>query len=179
MITGPAGSGKTTLGRALALRIGAPHLDLDDVTADLVDAHLVAHPDRDQAEGLGALRTRRYEQMAVAARDVLATDPTVGLVLIAPFTSEISSAGAWSGWAQSLGVDEGDVHLVWLAVPAQERFARMAGRGAPRDASTLAAAGSGDGLGTAAPPVVDALVVDALRPVPDQVDTVVQRFGNA
>ncbi|MFX6759512.1 shikimate kinase, partial [Acinetobacter baumannii] len=38
VVAGVAGSGKTTLGRALATRLGAPLVDLDSVTSPLLDA---------------------------------------------------------------------------------------------------------------------------------------------
>uniref|UniRef100_UPI00109BBFD3 shikimate kinase n=1 Tax=Microbacterium sp. K35 TaxID=2305440 RepID=UPI00109BBFD3 len=38
VVAGVAGSGKTTLGRALAAELGVPLLDLDAVTTPLLDA---------------------------------------------------------------------------------------------------------------------------------------------
>lgn len=179
MVAGPAGSGKTTLGQALALRVRARHLDLDDVTADLVAEFLAAHPDLDHASAFRELRTRRYRELAAQARESLAARPLDDLVLIAPFTAEISSDDLWRAWLADVDTAPDRAHLVWLSVSPQERLRRMAVRAAARDVSTLAAAEGGDGLPRLDPPAVPCLILDALLPIPTQVDSVLQHFGNA
>jgi sugar-phosphatase len=178
MIAGPAGCGKTTLGVALAQRLGAPYLDLDDVTLDLVTRFLAEHPEQGEAEALLALRDRRYAELVRAARRLLDSDPHTDAVLIAPFTAEISAPDRWSRWLADLAVPAEHVHLVWLTLPRRVRLERMAARAASRDASLLAATDSPDALPEAPPPVVPSLVLDALLPATELVDRVLQRFGN-
>jgi sugar-phosphatase len=178
MIAGPAGSGKTTLGVALAERLGAPYLDLDDVTVDLVARFRHDHPDRGEAEVLLALRDRRYAELVQAARRLLASGGSSDVVLIAPFTAEIASTQRWEGWIEQLGTGAVRTHLVWLTLTRRDRLARMAARGATRDASLLAATDSPEELPEAPAPMVPCLVLDALLPAADQVERVLQHFGN-
>ncbi len=174
MITGPAGSGKTTLGLALAEQLGSATRDLDDVAVDLLADYRRSHPGGTEADALEALRDERYARLAEAARAVLVDDSFPSLVLIAPFTAETSSAARWSEWLAEVGVPDERAHVVWLAVPAQERLRRLAERGAVRDTEVVA---TGD-LPEPGAPSVPALVIDARMAVADQVEAVVQRFGN-
>jgi sugar-phosphatase len=178
MIAGPAGSGKTTLGLALADRLGTPYLDLDDVTFDLVARFRREHPERGEAESLLALRDRRYAELLQAARRLLADEGGRDVVLIAPFTAEIAATQAWERWIEQLGIGPDRSHLVWLTLPRRDRLARIAARGATRDASLLAATESPEQLTEAPAPVVPCLALDALLPAMDQVNRVLQHFGN-
>lgn len=183
MVAGPAGSGKTTTGTALADRLGATVVDLDEVTHELVSRFLAEHPDVDEPQALALLRDDRYAELGRRVRTQVAVGTAGVVVAIAPFTREISAEAALTGWAQAVGLPLEDVHVVWLDLPPQVRLARMLARGASRDATVLAAA-EGDagtelgGLPSSPTPVVPHLRVDAARPVGEQVDAVVQRFGN-
>lgn len=178
VIAGPAGSGKSTLGVALADRLQAPYLDLDDATEALVGAFRDAHPDLSEAQALAQVREDRYSELARQARAVIADQAPQALVLIAPFTAEIGSLGRWLQWIADLGESEGSAHLVWLALAPGERRARMAARGATRDADLLEDTGASRELPPAREPAVDCLVIDALLPTATEIDLVVQRFGN-
>ena len=177
MIAGPAGSGKTTLGLALTEVLGSCCLDLDDVTSALVAQFIGAHPEHDEPSALGRLREARYELLAARARERVGIDAAI--VLIAPFTTEKSSAAGWQAWISVLGVPESSLHLVWLDLPPQVRLERMAARAATRDATVLATAGVSAPLPDPVAPAVPHLSVDARLPVAEQVRIVVQRFGNA
>jgi predicted kinase len=174
MITGPAGSGKTTFGVALAERLGAVSLDLDDVTEPLVSIYLADHPGAREAETLTLLREARYEALAAAASTALSDPRVPAVVLIAPFTAEVSSPERLAAWLGRLGVVETQSHVIWLSIPSAERLRRLESRAATRDITTVA---SGT-LPEPTPPQVPAVVVDARRPVGELVDEVVQRFGN-
>jgi predicted kinase len=174
MITGPAGSGKSTLGRALAERLGAATVDLDDAAADVVARYRALHSEVTEAEALSLLREERYAVVAESARDLITEGQVPAVVLIAPFTSEISSLERWQSWVRDLGVPEERAHLVWLLITPDERLRRLAARGATRDAELVATGGVPEAV---APPV-PAVVVDAGLSVAEQVDLVVQRFGN-
>jgi predicted kinase len=178
MIAGPAGSGKTTTGLALAARLGAPTVDLDDETEGLVARFLADHPGLDEAQALAELREHRYAELAESARRQLGDGTGPDVVAIAPFTAEISSTRRWEGWAAAVGLPTDRIHLVWLTLPAGERLRRMAARAATRDASVLAGAGAGEALPEAVAPVVPCLAVDALLPVEQQVDLLMSRFDN-
>ena len=99
-VAGVAGSGKSTLGRALATALGLPLLDLDAVTNPLLDrlvgqvlpTHWLAAPHGE------LIREGRYAALRAVAGDVVAT--AGGAVLVAPFTAELAGGAAWDGWSR-------------------------------------------------------------------------------
>jgi sugar-phosphatase len=130
-VAGVAGSGKTTLGRALATTLGLPLLDLDSVTNPLLDtiadvawgAHWLAAPHQ------AAIRTGRYASLLAVAKDVV--DTTGGCVLVAPWTSELRGGEAWATLEGIVGRRLKVIHLTG----DPDLFAlRRSGRSEPRDA---------------------------------------------
>ena len=101
-VAGVAGSGKSTLGRALAKRLTLPLLDLDRLTNPVLDAipaerlggHWLAAPDR------AAIRDGRYAALRDTAADVVTTG--TGAVLVAPFTAELAGGAAFKRLAEAL-----------------------------------------------------------------------------
>ncbi|GLY04510.1 HAD-IA family hydrolase [Actinoplanes sp. NBRC 101535] len=148
-VAGVAGSGKTTLGRALAKTLGAPLLDLDTMTNPLLDSlpaealggHWLASPHR------ATIRDGRYAALLTVAVDVVATAGTA--VLVAPFTAELQKDDAWNRLRTVA-----DVRVVHLT-GAPDLFAeRRADRGADRDRHRAP-----DGPST--PPSIPVISVDA------------------
>src|ERR1700754_3340190 len=95
-VAGAAGSGKSTLGRALATALRLPLVDLDAVTNPLLD-HLVGSvfPAHWLAAPHGELvREGRYAALRAVAHDVVAT--AGGAVLVAPFTAELTGGSEWT-----------------------------------------------------------------------------------
>jgi len=174
MITGPAGSGKTTFGLALAERLGAASLDLDDVTSGLVADFRARRPDVTEAEALRLLREDRYSLLAACARDLLGEADLPALVLIAPFTAETSSPARWQAWIDSLGIPAERARLIWLSLTPEERLRRLSSRGASRDSQVVAEAD----LPEPTLPAVPAIILDASGPLEVQLQGVMQRFGN-
>jgi mannitol-1-/sugar-/sorbitol-6-phosphatase len=131
-VAGVAGSGKSTLGRALAAGLRLPLLDLDSITNPLLDrlpgsaldGHWLASPHR------AAIRDGRYAALRAVARDAVAT--AGGAVLVAPFTAEIAGGPDWRRLAGSVAPAE--VRLIHLRGDAELLAARRAARGEPRDA---------------------------------------------
>ena len=131
LVAGTAGSGKSTLGRALARRLEVPMLDLDTVTNPLLDAvpaetwdgHWLTSPVRE------SIRAGRYAALLATAGEVLAT--VNGCVLVAPFTRELSGGQEWRALVEAVGAAPHVVHLV--GDPAV-LSARRAQRGEDRDA---------------------------------------------
>jgi sugar-phosphatase len=113
-IAGPAGSGKTTLGRALARALGLPILDLDQITNPLLDG-LAGHlPGPHWLSGPAAadIRGARYAALRSAAADIVGVGS--GVLLVAPFTAELRGGGEWEA-------------LVSAVAPAELRLVRIAG----------------------------------------------------
>jgi sugar-phosphatase len=160
VVAGPAGSGKSTLGRALARRLAAPLLDLDTVTNALLDGLFAAtgaaghwNDDAHRAR----VRPARYATLlALAAEQV-----RVGLdvVLVAPFTAETRDGAAWERLGEALAPAE--PMLLWLDAPADVLAARVRARGEPRDAADVASRDP-------SPPRVPHTVVDATRSTGEQ-----------
>lgn len=132
LIGGPPGSGKSTLGRALAPRLPAALLDLDVATGPLTALvlELIGADDLADPQAAALTRERRYDTLLTLAADCLRGG--VSIVLVAPFGEERHPAG-WarvqarlSAWA--------DPQLIWLALPDDEQMRRLVRRGAARDA---------------------------------------------
>jgi mannitol-1-/sugar-/sorbitol-6-phosphatase len=142
VVTGVAGSGKSTLGRALASALGLPLLDLDSVTNPLLDrlvgpvlqAHWLAGPHGE------LIRAGRYAALRAVAGDVVAT--AGGAVLAAPFTAELAGGPAWDELVAAVAPAE--IRVLHLHADPALLAGRRAARGAPRDAHRPgdAAAGS-------------------------------------
>lgn len=132
VVAGVAGTGKSTLGRALAATLGAPLVDLDAVTNPLLDAL--------PAEALGGhwlssphaadIRAGRYAALRAVAADAVATAGSA--VLVAPFTAELQGAAEWDLLVEA--VAPATLTVVHLVGDAALLAARRAARGETRDA---------------------------------------------
>jgi sugar-phosphatase len=163
VVAGVAGTGKTTLGRALAGALGLPLLDLDSVTVPLLDrlgAHLPSGHWMTAPAEIG-IRAGRYAALREVARDVLSTGP--GAVLVAPFTAELRGGPEWRELAGALS--PAVLHVVYLSGPADLVRSRRALRGAARDRHRPDDA-------FVEPPAVDVLLLDAALPTERQLDHV-------
>jgi mannitol-1-/sugar-/sorbitol-6-phosphatase len=132
VVTGVAGSGKSTLGRGLATALGLPLLDLDAVTNPLLDrlvgpvlsTHWLGAPYG------GLIRDGRYAALRAVAGDVVAT--AGGAVLVGPFTAELTGGPAWAELAAAVAPAE--IRVVHLDGEPELLARRRTERGATRDA---------------------------------------------
>lgn len=134
VVAGTAGSGKSTLGRAIAEALRAPLVDLDSVTTPLLDAlpdgllgdHWLTSPHA------AAIRAGRYAALRATAADALATAGRV--VVVAPFTAELAGGAEWQQLRDALApVEPLVVHVDGdPAVLASRRTSRGASRDAHR-----------------------------------------------
>ena len=131
-VAGAAGSGKSTLGRALATALHLPLVDLDAVTNPLLDrlvgpvlpAHWLAAPHGE------LIREARYAALRAVAHDVVAT--AGGAVVVAPFTAELTGGPEWTELAAAVAPTE--LHVVHIDGDPELFARRRAARGAQRDA---------------------------------------------
>jgi sugar-phosphatase len=161
VVAGAAGTGKSTLGRALAHRIGAALLDLDDLTNPLLDA---CWPDdrghwNDDAHR-PVVRPARYAVLRSAAAAQVAAD--VDVVLVAPFTAELRGGEEWSELLAAVAPVAPVV--AWLVADVDVLAARLRDRAEPRDA--------GRTLAPVEAPAVPHLQLDAERPTADLVEAI-------
>ena len=131
VVAGPAASGKSTLGLALARELSLPILDLDTLTNALLEglsgSLLDGHHWNDPALR-GVIRPARYAAM----RSTLAEQVEVGsgAVLVAPFTAELQGGDEWKLLVAAAG--ETPV-VIWLSTSPAVFAARRARRAADRD----------------------------------------------
>lgn len=169
IISGAAGTGKTTVANAWAAMTGARVLDLDIVAADLVRRLHAASPGSSEPEVLRSARRGRYECLVRAIVQARESQETA-VVAVAPFTEEISSARAWSRFVDACG--SGEVALVWLWLDEAERARRIEERGATRDR------GRDDADKRFAPPEVAHLAVSAAAATDEQIAQLRSQLGN-
>jgi predicted kinase len=173
LLSGWPGSGKSTVGRALASRVGAALVDQDTVTGPLVTvvADLVGVHDLDDPRLAASTRAARYETVTAVAEENLRVGTPV--VLVAPFSRERRDVHAWEALDARLRAAGGSPLLVWLHLDPVAVVERLRVRGATRDLSKLADASSFlTGLDQG-PPVGPHIVVNAQRGVVAVVDEIV------
>lgn len=172
LVSGPPASGKTTVARLVAERTGACLLDLDVVTGALTEAvgRLVGSTDLDSPPFAGDLRAARYECLLATAEDNLELGRPV--VLVAPFTEERTSPGAWEPVRDRLIAAGGRPLLVWLRLSREELVLRLRTRDAERDAAKLADLDAFLAIHSLEAPVVEHVAVDAADDVTIQVDRI-------
>ena len=167
VISGVAGSGKTTLAHAWAPTMGAAVVVLDVVAANVVDAALSEHPEARPWQINAAYRAQRYQCLI----DAITTERRSATVMaVAPFTQEIAGEAPWVQFVRDIGGEP--VQLVWIQTGARALSERIASRGAARDE------GRSDAAVPTPPPAVPHHAVNGERPVPEIVASLRSRFGN-
>lgn len=154
-VAGIPGSGKSTVGRLLAARLGAVLLDQDTATNPLM-AELAriteAGDDLDHPALRGPVRQARYDCLI----DVAVENVRIGwsAVMVAPFTAEVRDPASWAELGRRF--DPVPLRLVWVDVPAAVAQDRRRLRNLPRDAAWRTSTTVDD----VPPPVVPHLLTD-------------------
>lgn len=177
LLTGWPASGKSTVGRALARRLGAALVDQDTATAPLVAvvAGLVGVHDLDDIRLAGPTRRARYETITAVAEDNLRVGNPV--VLVAPFTDERRDLEAWAALDGRLRAAGGSPLLVWLRLEPTTALRRLRARGAARDLAKATHPGSFLAGLDVAEPAGPHLAVDGGRPTEEVVRSVLAVIG--
>lgn len=167
LLAGWPGSGKSTVGRALARRLRATLVDQDTVTGPLVAVvgDLVGVHDLDDERLAGPTRQARYDTVVHVAEENLRIGTPV--VLVAPFSLERRDLHAWESLERRLRAAGGAPLLVWLQLEPAAVVRRLHARGAARDLVKLADPAAFVAGLLDAEPVGPHLVVDAERPPGD------------
>jgi len=166
IVAGVAGTGKTTLGRALAAELGLPLLDLDPVTVPLLDEVGEYLPGGHWMTAPEVVRAGRYAALRETARDVVRNGP--GVVLVAPFTAELRGGPEWDELRDALSPVP--VHVVYLRAELELVAARRARRGAERDLHRPKDT-------YVAPPRIPVIEIDATVATDDQVRRVLSALS--
>ncbi|MBO0875394.1 MAG: AAA family ATPase [Pseudonocardia sp.] len=164
LVSGPVASGKSTLGAALAARLGAALLDQDVLTGPLtsVVGSLVGSDDLDDPALAIPTRAARYESLLATTVDNLRVGRAV--VAVAPFTEERADPQAWARVRDRLVTAGGNPLLVWLRIDPDELLRRLRARGAPRDRGKLADPSALLATSALTPPSAEHLALDATWP---------------
>ncbi|MEF2976330.1 HAD-IA family hydrolase [Subtercola sp. YIM 133946] len=168
LVAGAAGSGKTTLGRALARELGLPILDLDQLTNPLLDTLTGALPGEHWLSGPHAAEVRRgrYAALVAAAADIAGLP--MGAVLVAPFTAELRGGDEWRALSSSL--PDTTIEVVHVDGSPELLAERRQARGEARDAHRLAGP-------PAVTPGIPHLRVEAALSTHQQLQRVLQHLG--
>lgn len=135
IVTGAAGSGKSTFGKRLAAKHSAILLDSDTVTEPVVRAGMSAAgldaADRDSAAYKKIFRDAVYDCLFETALENISH---TSVVIVGPFTRELSQ----SVWPKLLELKFGFRPIIWYLYCDNEiRRQRIESRGNPRDALKL------------------------------------------
>jgi predicted kinase len=169
VISGAAGTGKTTLAHALAQRTGATVVDLDADTEDVLDTCRHEHPEWTLSETIERSREQRYSRLIDVTVRARASQGSP-VISVAPFSLEIGDERLWENFVRRCG--SGEVTLVWLSVTPEIRAVRLAERGELRDVGRTDLSARFD------PPVVGHVAIDAADPASVQVLTLMSHFNN-
>jgi len=132
VVAGPAGAGKSTLGRALAAEMRAALLDLDDLTNPILDGVWSGGGHWNDPEHRAVVRPARYAVLRAAAAAQVVNG--VDVVLVAPFTAELAGGVEWA--ALKAAVAPAEPFVVWIDVPLDVLSARVRERADVRDSGT-------------------------------------------
>lgn len=169
VISGAAGTGKTTLAQAWSTATGYVIVDLDDETLDIVRQVLDTHPHWSEAQAIAESRDLRYVRLVDSVRKARWNE-VVGVIAVAPFTREIHNGQRWREFVERCGGRE--VSLIWLCLDLEVRNERIRQRGADRDS------GRRDIPGSLEAPVVEYLAVNSEMPLEEQIHALRSHLGN-
>lgn len=180
VVAGPPGAGKSTVANALAgLLCPAPAvLDKDTLYGGFVAEVLAAHG-RPYGEREGDwydahVKRHEYAGLTAAAREVRRSG--CGVLLVAPFTTQIRDLQRWAAWVDELGREP--VRLVWVRCDVDTLRRRLHQRGRRRDGGKLADFAAFVGrMRPDDPPPVPHLAVDAGDGAADVVDQLAHLLG--
>lgn len=176
LVTGPPGSGKSSVGAALARHLGAALLDQDSMTNPLVDvvARSIGATSYDDPALSALVREARYECVFSAALDCVRSG--TNSVLIAPFTQERRHLDTWQQLATRISQAGGKPAMAWIRIDADELSRRLSRRGATRDANKLENLQNYLAGLDLAPPVGPFVEVDAHSTIKQQVKDLAQEL---
>lgn len=96
VLVGPMGSGKSTVGRALGLRLGMPHIDTDSTVESLASASIPQIFERDGEDAFRALETEALQRCLDGSPAVISTGG--GIVVTAANRDLLRTCAALVVW---------------------------------------------------------------------------------
>ena len=139
VLCGPAGAGKTTLGKALAAHLHATFLDKDDLARPLVEGmNQAVGLDPDCREGdlyVRHVRPREYQGLHRAIFS--AAQYVAHVVCVAPWGLEVRNSDWVHGMQARAALAGHSLVLCWVHCDNEIRRERLERRGDPADAEKL------------------------------------------
>ncbi len=140
VITGCAGSGKTTVGKELAKQLGYAYIDKDTVTRDYTD-HILKRSgsfegDRESDLYKNEILPIEYRVTFKVCREILENGTSV--VLTIPFIGQIRDRSKWLAIKEEARIgDDVNVKFIWIKHDINTEKKNILKRGASRDAYKL------------------------------------------
>lgn len=135
VVAGPAGVGKTEIGRQLASRLPAALLDKDALTGEFVMALLKEYghdpDDRESKLYQELIRPLEYAQLERVAFDNLAAGQNV--LMVAPYGHELSDPGWREDLLSRAAAHGARLEVIWVRCNPSIMRRRLADRAASRD----------------------------------------------
>lgn len=136
IVTGCAGSGKTTTGKELARQLGYAYIDKDTVTREFTDFVLIqkgsSEGDRESEFYKTELLPIEYRITFKLCRELLECGSSV--VLTIPFIGQIRDISKWLALKEESRIDDDvEVKFVWIKHDIDTEKKNILKRGAARD----------------------------------------------
>ena len=135
IITGCAGSGKTTVGKTLAQKLGYCYIDKDTVTREFTDFILErsgsSKGDRESQLYRGEILPIEYSVTFKLCREIL--DNGSNVVLTIPFISQIQDFSKWEEIRTAARIRNKEVKFIWIEHNIETEKANLVSRDAARD----------------------------------------------
>ena len=142
IITGCAGSGKTSLGERISRELGWTYIDKDTVTRDFTDYILVENDkgkgDRESDLYCDIIRPIEYKITFKVCEENLKLGNSV--ILTIPFIAQIKDYSKWTEMIDEFGIDLSGVTIkfIWINHNAGNEYDRIKSRNAERDGYKIA-----------------------------------------
>lgn len=141
IITGCAGSGKTTLGKALAKKLHWTYIDKDTITRDFTDMFLLnkgkSKDDRESDIYCNEIRPVEYKNTFTVCQENL--DLGNSVILTIPFIEQIRDYSKWLDMITEYGLNLENIStkFIWINHDENGELTRLTKRAAERDGYKL------------------------------------------
>lgn len=133
IITGCAGSGKTSLGKTLARRLGYAYVDKDTVTELFTNFILKSECERESKLYCKSVKPIEYRTVLDLCKENLVLGNSV--VLTIPFIEQIQNYSKWEQIIKELDLDPSNINVkfIWIKHNESLEYDRIKERGSCRD----------------------------------------------
>ena len=181
LVAGEPASGKSTLGRSLARRLGAAYLDMDTISFPFLERCIREdHGFKDSARYRDHYRDAEYRSLLATAADNLATG--IDCIVVAPFRLERANPALAAYLRERFRIDATTVGID-IKIDRKRQLENIVSRGEARDAVKVKALQAGEPT-PVPPPVwnvdraISVAYADLVSAFDDAVRDIVKRTGS-